>query len=850
MSHVLRPRIAALSLLAVLLIAVGGASRSRIPAAHANTTAVAVIGCEFIAGAIDGDTTNAITNLDVQTACGGDAPSTHVVGYGTELASGSTLANCTIAAPTCAGTLGIPGMRSIKSLANAIGNGDGVLTKSDFNMADRFDENWDQNQISTDCKFAGNNVIAFASDLACTLDVFVFVDHDQLMNFDLPAGLKSVESQSLAATFGGPVNLDFTCSMDDRSHTGGTNEGGIVGTSVTSSGNAAIGPITSVVTAVGTTPTTISTISTGALMNGDTVVIADATGDFAINGTWVVSNVTGTTFNIPVTNGPVPWTGGGTFTQLNHAQITTATAHGLLVGDVVTMSGSSETGLNGQWRVNSVPSPTSFTVGAGLLNGGADRIAAPGGGGAATAVRDWAVGSDNDCNGGQTAAGIANNGDGVVMFHVLEDTAGRGSVLTVSTDQDAVAQTFDVNVVGPANNVALTLAEPLIETNVTAANVTACQTQTPWTAGIAPPTSTVARAVVTDQDNTVLTRVPVFFNTVPQLSDIANIGIGTPGSITSNTFFTIHPAGAGLPTAAYAVICGGTGTGSATIDAAVNLISCSLTGCIVLGSQDHATQLLTTGGPPSNVALTPVPPSLVCDGTNTSTLTAHVTDGLGHDIADGVPAHFNVTGLGTANPINTVTTGGLASTQIKPLPAASGGVAIVVSAGDAAIAPVAQQSTQVVCTPPPTPTPTPTATPGPGCQGDLDCDGIPDALDNCPSVPNPDQANTNLFNFVRNLPGSDPRGDACDPDISGDGYGNVKKLALGKNLDIYCPIMRADVDGDGVVSILDLAKVAQWFTKSIPPAPQRYAQDADAQISILDLTKMAQVFTQHVSACP
>ena len=62
--------------------------------------------------------------------------------------------------------------------------------------------------------------------------------------------------------------------------------------------------------------------------------------------------------------------------------------------------------------------------------------------------------------------------------------------------------------------------------------------------------------------------------------------------------------------------------------------------------------------------------------------------------------------------------------------------------------------------------------------------------------------------------------------------------------------MRADVDGDGAVSILDLTKVAQWFTKSIPPAPQRYAQDADNLISILDLTKMAQVFIQNVSACP
>ncbi len=60
MSHALRLRITALSLLVVLLIAVGGATRGGPSAVHAETTDVAVIGCEFIAGAVDGDKTNAI----------------------------------------------------------------------------------------------------------------------------------------------------------------------------------------------------------------------------------------------------------------------------------------------------------------------------------------------------------------------------------------------------------------------------------------------------------------------------------------------------------------------------------------------------------------------------------------------------------------------------------------------------------------------------------------------------------------------------------------------------------------------------------------------------------------------
>jgi hypothetical protein len=62
--------------------------------------------------------------------------------------------------------------------------------------------------------------------------------------------------------------------------------------------------------------------------------------------------------------------------------------------------------------------------------------------------------------------------------------------------------------------------------------------------------------------------------------------------------------------------------------------------------------------------------------------------------------------------------------------------------------------------------------------------------------------------------------------------------------------MRADVDGDHVVSILDLTDVAQYFIQLVPPAPQRYDQDHDNHISILDLTDMANYFLLHVQDCP
>jgi len=75
-------------------------------------------------------------------------------------------------------------------------------------------------------------------------------------------------------------------------------------------------------------------------------------------------------------------------------------------------------------------------------------------------------------------------------------------------------------------------------------------------------------------------------------------------------------------------------------------------------------------------------------------------------------------------------------------------------------------------------------------------------------------------------------------------------VALGKDPNAYCDVMRADVDADATVSILDLSRVAQWFGQSAPPAPGRYLQDGDSAISILDLAQMARYFLESVSICP
>ena len=77
--------------------------------------------------------------------------------------------------------------------------------------------------------------------------------------------------------------------------------------------------------------------------------------------------------------------------------------------------------------------------------------------------------------------------------------------------------------------------------------------------------------------------------------------------------------------------------------------------------------------------------------------------------------------------------------------------------------------------------------------GDSDGDGVPDATDNCPDVPNPDQGNND----------GDSLGDVCDPDDDNDGIDDVAD---------NCPIdanpSQDDFDGDGLGNVCDPTFIA------------------------------------------
>ena len=105
---------------------------------------------------------------------------------------------------------------------------------------------------------------------------------------------------------------------------------------------------------------------------------------------------------------------------------------------------------------------------------------------------------------------------------------------------------------------------------------------------------------------------------------------------------------------------------------------------------------------------------------------------------------------------------------------------------------------------------------------DQDLDGVPDASDDCvlvadgPAAPGP-------LALVQRDTDADGFGNACDPDLNGDGVVNFADLARMKAV-FFRRDANADLDGDGLVNFTDLARMKRYFFG--PPGPSGRAGTA------------------------
>ncbi|MEM6640551.1 MAG: choice-of-anchor B family protein [Pseudomonadota bacterium] len=95
---------------------------------------------------------------------------------------------------------------------------------------------------------------------------------------------------------------------------------------------------------------------------------------------------------------------------------------------------------------------------------------------------------------------------------------------------------------------------------------------------------------------------------------------------------------------------------------------------------------------------------------------------------------------------------------------------------------------------------------------DTDGDGVPDELDNCIEIANPDQRDTH----------GDGYGNVCDPDLDNNGVVNVVDLGLLRQSFFQTGSGQdADLNGDDVVNFVDLGIMRQFFFG--PPGPSGIA---------------------------
>jgi len=284
--------------------------------------------------------------------------------------------------------------------------------------------------------------------------------------------------------------------------------------------------------------------------------------------------------------------------------------------------------------------------------------------------------TDADCDDNS-----ATVGDGVVAAKLKPNGASRGSA-EVRVRQGNIEIAEPYKIVGEPHDISVTITKPAIQTGWPRCDLFS-DTAT-YLAAITRPETSPFTAKITDDDGTAVTGAFTAYTMSNPDSATVALPLAPSLDLTATLGSIVAPN----------VLCGTDEPGKITV-----------TGRIVTGPEgvglDPAARLrdteveITVVGPPTDMALSASPSGLTCDGVASSTVSAALTGADGKPVIDGNRVHWEVKALGSANPLNSTTAAGAATTAVTPLDSVTAGVV------------VRAWVELPVLFPPPEPTPTP-----------------------------------------------------------------------------------------------------------------------------------------------